>query len=176
MEVLHLKKNNYAIDVRYSKMENGNVIQIYQCNGTNAQKFFCKDRENGYKSIHSAINQKFCIDVQYSQTKNFTKIIGTFEPVIYSSNFIQEVEHLGFLAKYNALNEEGNLDNIREDYQILFNGSFLLDDTIPIKSSSIKTMYYLTKNFGSVFYVFFDYLTEECEDKFTSYSDKTKKI
>ena len=68
------KKNNYAIDVRYSKMENGNFIQIYQCNGTNAQKFFCKDRENGYKSIHSAINQKFCIDVQYSQTKNFTKI------------------------------------------------------------------------------------------------------
>ena len=68
------KKNNYAIDVRSSKMENGNVIQIYQCNGTNAQKFFCKDRENGYKSIHSAINQNFCIDVQYSQTKNFTKI------------------------------------------------------------------------------------------------------
>ena len=126
-----------------------------------------------YVDLKTSLNEK--VTSIYS-TKNFTKIIGTFEPVIYPSNFIQEVEHLGFLAKYNALNEEGNLDNIKEDYQILFNGSFLLDETIPIKSSSIKTMYYLTKNFGSVFYIFFDNLTEECEDKFTSYSDKTKKI
>ena len=68
------KKNNYAIDVKWSRMFNGNVIQIYECNNTNAQKFFCKDRENGYKSIHSAIDQRFCIDVEHSQTKDFTKI------------------------------------------------------------------------------------------------------
>lgn len=55
-------------------MFNGNIIQIYECNNTNAQKFFCKDRENGYKSIHSAIDQRFCIDVEHSQTKDFTKI------------------------------------------------------------------------------------------------------
>ena len=142
---------------------------------SNADKF-----ENSYHNYYISY-----VDLKTSQNekltsiysnKNFTKIIGTFEPIVYSSNFIQEVEHLGFLAKYNAINEETNLDHIQEDYQILFNGSFLINDTIPIKSSSIKTMYYLTKNFGSVFYVFFEELKTECEEEFTSYSNKTKNI
>ena len=141
----------------------------------NADKF-----ENSYHNYYISY-----VDLKTSQNekltsiysnKNFTKIIGTFEPLVYASNFIQEVEHLGFLAKYNAINEKTNLDHIKEDYQILFNGSFLLNDTIPIKSSSIKTMYYVTKNFGSVFYIFFEELKTECEDEFNSYSNKTKNI
>ena len=68
------RKYGYAIDVRYSEIKNGTIIQIWEYNGTNAQKFYLRERGNGYVSIHSAINQNYCIDVSGGCTNNFNKI------------------------------------------------------------------------------------------------------
>ena len=64
-----------AIDVKDGKACNGNAIQIYDRNGTRAQKFFIKDRGNGTVSIHSSLDQRYCIDVNNFGTSNGTKII-----------------------------------------------------------------------------------------------------
>ena len=86
------------------------------------------------------------------------------------------MEHLSFLAKYSALNEESNIDNIIDDYKTFFDGDFLINNNIKIKSSAIKTLYYLTKNFDKVFYSYFEILEKECEDKFDSYSNHSKQV
>ena len=126
-----------------------------------------------YVDLKTYLNEKL---TSIYSSRIFTKIIGTFEPVEYNSTFIQEVEHLAFLAKYSAYNEDNNIGNIIEDYENFFNGTFLLDDTTKIKTSSIKTLYYLTKNFNKVFYVYFENLEKECEDKFDSYSNHSKRV
>ena len=64
-----------AIDVRGAEVWNGNAIQIYDRNYTKAQKFYIKDRGNGTVSIHSALNQNYCLDVCNFGTSNGTKII-----------------------------------------------------------------------------------------------------
>ena len=112
-------------------------------------------------------------------SKVFTKIVGTFEPVKYNSTFIQEVEHLAFLSQYSAYNENKRLDEILKDYMTFFHGNF--DNNSPdiytrINSTSIKTLYYLTKNFHHVFYEYFEHLENECEEKFDSYSNQSKQI
>lgn len=55
-------------------MEEGNIIQIYEKNGTRAQKFYLEDRGDDYVSIHSSIDQNYVIDVSNSRTNNFNKI------------------------------------------------------------------------------------------------------
>ena len=65
---------NKAIDVRGAIVENGNAIQIYDRNDTKAQRFFIRDRGNGWVSIHSALNQRYCIDVCNFGTSNGTKV------------------------------------------------------------------------------------------------------
>ena len=66
---------NNAIDVKGGEVWNGNAIQIYERNGTKAQNFFIKDRGNGWISIHSALNERYCIDVSNFGTSNGTKIL-----------------------------------------------------------------------------------------------------
>ena len=66
---------NNAIDVKGGEVWNGNAIQIYERNGTKAQNFFIKDRGNGWISIHSALNERYCIDLSNFGTSNGTKIL-----------------------------------------------------------------------------------------------------
>ena len=53
----------FAIDVKWGEACNGTPIQLYEYNQTNAQKFFLKDENDGYFSIHSAIDYNYVIDV-----------------------------------------------------------------------------------------------------------------
>ena len=64
-----------AIDVRGAEIWNGNPIQIYERNWTKAQNFVIKDRGNEWVSIHSALNQHYCLDVCIYRTDNGTKIL-----------------------------------------------------------------------------------------------------
>ena len=126
-----------------------------------------------YVDLKTYLNEKLTSIYSY---KVFTKILGTFEPVEYNSTFIQEVEHLAFLAKYSILKEEKDNNNVIVDYENFFNGNFLKNNKTEIKSNSMKTLYYITKNFNKVFYSYFESLEQECEDKFDSYSNHSKRI
>ena len=126
-----------------------------------------------YVDLKTYLNEKL---TSIYSLKVFTKILGTFEPVLFNSTFIQEVEHLAFLAKYCALNEEKAHDFIIEDYKHFFSGNFLVNESMKINSNSIKTLYYLTKNFNNVFYTYFHSLQTECEDKFDTYSNHSKRV
>ena len=110
--------------------------------------------------------------------KNFSKITNTFENVEYNSTFLQEVENLAFLSIYSILTQQLSIEQIRENFGIFFNGSFLYEPLIYTKITcySIKTLYYLTKNFNSVFYKYFEEMQEEAQLKFDSYSNQSKRI
>ena len=68
------KKNGFAIDVRNGQVGFGTIIQIWECNNTLSQKFYLKDRGEGYVSIHSALDQNYVIDVLHSGTHDGNKI------------------------------------------------------------------------------------------------------
>ena len=166
-KLLKLLKN-FELGILNSK-DFQNIIEI------NAEKFE-ESYHNYYISyvdLKTSLNEKL---TSIYSNKLFTKILVNFEPVEYNSTFIQEVEHLAFMAKYNALNEDANIDNIIDDYQNFFNGYYFNNTNAKIKSNSIKTIYYLTKNFNKVFYSYFENLEKECEDKFDSYSNESKRV
>jgi hypothetical protein len=64
----------FAIDVEFSVVKNGTKIQIWECNGTKAQRFYLREHSDGYFSIHSALNQDYVIDVNNSETHNWNTI------------------------------------------------------------------------------------------------------
>ena len=66
--------DRFAIDVDGGRVENCNKIQIYERNGTNAQKFFIKHEWGQWFSLHSALNQNYCIDINGGYSDNLTKV------------------------------------------------------------------------------------------------------
>ena len=64
----------FAIDVNGGIVENCTQIQIYDRNGTNAQKFFIKHEWGEWFSLHSALNQNYCIDINGGCPDNCTKV------------------------------------------------------------------------------------------------------
>ena len=64
----------FAIDVKWGEAKNGAEIQVWEYNGTNAQKFYLKREIGGFYSIHSAINTDYIIDVENGNTEDGTKI------------------------------------------------------------------------------------------------------
>ena len=64
----------YAIDVKYSEVKNGTQIQLWECNGTDAQKFRLKNEGGNCYSIHSVLDNNYVIDVCAGKTENYTKI------------------------------------------------------------------------------------------------------
>jgi hypothetical protein len=67
-------RKGYAIDVKYGEVANETQIQIWERNGTDAQKFILKHENGNYYSIHSALNNNYVIDVRHGETENGTKI------------------------------------------------------------------------------------------------------
>ena len=66
--------DRFAIDVNGGVVANFTQIQIYERNGTNAQKFYIKYEGDGWFSIHSALNQNYCIDINNACPNNCTKV------------------------------------------------------------------------------------------------------
>ena len=64
----------FAIDVKGGDASNGTQIQIYDYNQTKSQKFFFKDENDGYYSIHSAIDYNYVIDIDNGNDYDETKI------------------------------------------------------------------------------------------------------
>ena len=53
----------YAIDCTNGEAKCEVNVQIYESNGSKAQKFKIIDRGNDWYSIHSSLNSDFCLDV-----------------------------------------------------------------------------------------------------------------
>ena len=126
-----------------------------------------------YVNLKSTLNEPL---TSIYSVKNFSKIINTFENEFYNSTFLQEVENLAFLSQYSIYNEDINVENIIKDYNNFFSGEFLRNPLTKINSYSIKTLYYLTKNFNKVFYLYFEEMQDEAEMKFDEYSNESKKV
>ena len=94
----------------------------------------------------------------------------------YNSTFLQEVENLAFLSLYSIYSEETKVENVLKDFNAFFSGEFLINPITKINSYSIKTLYYLTKNFNKVFYLYFEEMQDEAETKFDEYSNESKKV
>lgn len=65
---------NFAIDVSGSGTFDGNNIQLYEWNNTNAQKFYIFIDNEGRFEFLSKCNKNFAIDLKYSQTHNGNNI------------------------------------------------------------------------------------------------------
>ena len=108
--------------------------------------------------------------------KKFSKLTNTFENVDYNSTFIQEVAKLAFLSQYSTSSENKVIEDVLKDYNFFFKEKFLKEPLTRIKSYSIKTLYYLTKNFNKAFYIFFEEMQDEAELQFDEYSNESKKV
>ena len=64
----------FAIDACGGRANNFTQIQLYERNGTRAQKFFIRHRGNGWFSIHSSVDQNYCIDIHGANPNNGTKV------------------------------------------------------------------------------------------------------
>ena len=64
----------YAIDYLLGHADYHTKIQIFERNGTEAQKFYIIYRGYGWYSIHSAINSNYCLDVNDGKSENGTNI------------------------------------------------------------------------------------------------------
>jgi hypothetical protein len=126
-----------------------------------------------YVDLKSTLNEQL---TSIYSAKNFSKLTNTFENVPYSSTFLQEVENLAFLSLYSIYSEESKAENVIKDFNAFFSGEFLINPITKINSYSIKTLYYLTKNFNKVFYLYFEEMQDEAETKFDDYSNESKKV
>ena len=68
------ENSGLVLDVANGAAKNGTQIQLWLKNGTIAQKFYLEPVGNDRFRIHSAIDQKFCIDVKGMKKDNGTKI------------------------------------------------------------------------------------------------------
>jgi len=126
-----------------------------------------------YVELKSSLNEPL---TSIYSVKNFSKIINTFENVFYNSSFLQEVENLAFLSQYSIYSEDAKVENILKDFNNFFSGEFLKNPITKINSYSIKALYYLTKNFNKVFYLYYEEMQDEAEMKFDEYSNESKKV
>ena len=160
------------------KLTDNNIME--RTDYQNLIKLNAKDFEKSYHNYYvSYVDLKSHLNEQLTSiysTKSFSKIINTFENVNYNSSFLQEVENLAFLSQYSIYNENVNIEYILKDYNYFFSGEFLKNKLRKINSYSIKTLYYLTKNFNNVFYKYFEEMQDEAEDKFDSYSNQSKQV
>jgi len=101
-------------------------------NGTNAQKFYLKDRGNGYVSIHSVINKNYCIDVlnnfntiqlwesNETNARNFKLI-----PINIQINEREENERVKRKEEENRrIQEEEHRNHIEDLTRRVINGEF----------------------------------------------------
>lgn len=70
----------YSIDIPAANISDGNKLQLYKTNWTNAQKWIVKKESDGYYSITSYINKNYSIDVTSANYNNGVNI------QLYSSN------------------------------------------------------------------------------------------
>ena len=68
------ENSGLVLDVYNGTAKNGTQIQVWEKNGSKAQKFYLIPNGNDRFEIHSAINQNFCIDVNGCKKDNGTKI------------------------------------------------------------------------------------------------------
>jgi len=162
--LLNITKNNIMDRIDYQ-----NLIK------ENAKKF-----EEGYHYYYvSYVDLKSKLNEQLTSiysVKRFSKLTNTFENVNYNSTFIQEVEKLAFLSQYSTFSENKAFEEVLKDYYFFYKEQFLKEPLTRIHSYSIKTLYYLTKNFNNVFYIFFEEMQDEAELQFDGYSDESKKV
>ena len=126
-----------------------------------------------YVDLKSHLNEQL---TSIYSIKSFNKIVNTFENVQYNSTFLQEVENLAFLSLYSILGQDHLMDTIIKDYQYFFSGKFITNNLTRINCYSIKTLYYLTKNFNTAFYMYFEDMQKEAELKFDTYSNQSKRV
>ena len=126
-----------------------------------------------YVDLKSHLNEQL---TSIYSIKNFSKIINTFENVYYNSTFIQEVEKLAYLSQYSIYSENQSEQYIKDDFRYFFTGEFLRNSLTRNNCTSIKTLYYLTKNFNNVFYKYFEEMQDEAEEQFDTYSNESKTI
>ena len=68
------KNKDYAIDVKNGEAKDEGVIQLWECNGTAAQKFYLLKTGLGDITIHSAINPLYVLDVPGGDSHDGNKI------------------------------------------------------------------------------------------------------
>ena len=66
--------NNYCIDLLQGVVRDGQNIQFYRSNGTEAQKWYFEPNNDGSYYIRSAKNKDYVIDVQKGVAANETNI------------------------------------------------------------------------------------------------------
>ena len=102
------------------------------------------------------------------------KIASYFTYIEYDSEYTLEAEYISFTSKLSSMTDL--IEDIVTDSKVLFLGKFLEEPYSENKTNTyyIRTLYYLCKNYYTLFYKIFEDLESEVTLEFTALSNKSK--
>jgi len=107
---------------------------------------------------------------------NINKITNYFNNETIFDNYIKESEYLGYISRLCAI--EDQLDNIKNDSENLFLGKIFKIKNytkIPTKSYYGQIIYYLSKNYQSLYNSIYSALESDSTNQFNELSSNSKK-
>ena len=105
-----------------------------------------------------------------------SKITNYFKNITILNNYVKESEYLGYISRLCSIEDE--IDNIKKDSENLFLGKIFKNENytkIPTKSYYGQIIYYLSKNYQSLFNTIYSGLETESTDQFNDLSSNSKK-
>ena len=105
------------------------------------------------------------------------KIYNYYNQSIIFDNYLKEAEYIGYISRHISI--EDNLTNIINDSKLLFVGQIfktINGANTPTKSYYIQALYYLSRNYQSLFNYIYTSLEEETTSEFNELAKNSKLI
>jgi hypothetical protein len=143
------------------------LIRKYSINFQNAfHKFYdVYTNHRDTSQIHFIFN-----NIEISKITNYFKNESIFD------NYVKESEYLGYITTLYAIKDE--IDNIKNDSENLFLGKIFKTENytkIPTKSYYGQIIYYLSKNYHSLYNSIYSDLESDSTNQFNELSSNSKK-
>ena len=105
------------------------------------------------------------------------KIFSYYNQSNVFDNYKKESEYLGYVSRVISIND--NINDIIDDSQLVYFGNIFKNITgkvVPVKTYYIRTLYYISKNYQSLFKYIYTDLEKETTSEFLKLSKNSKMI
>jgi hypothetical protein len=153
-------------------MEEQDYIDLIRKYSINFQNAFHKFYDVYISTNHRDTSQIHFIfnNIEISKITNYFKNESIFD------NYVKESEYLGYITTLCAIKDE--IDNIKNDSENLFLGKIFKTENytkIPTKSYYGQIIYYLSKNYHSLYNSIYSDLESDSTNQFNELSSNSKK-
>ena len=153
-------------------MEEQDYINLIRKYSINFQSAFHK-----FYDVYISTNHKDTSKIHYIfNNTEIYKISNYFKKESIFDNYVKESEYLGYITTLCAIKDK--IDNIKNDSENLFLGKIFKTENytkIPTKSYYGQIIYYLSKNYLSLYNTIYSNLESESTNQFNELSSNSKK-